>query len=86
MGRYFRNMETNKIEIYLEKEDYGALDPAIKDEIRRHFLLRTKSGDTSCFPERNARGLVVRSSRTCTSQSRSQRKSVWKTKEKSVRD
>ena len=38
MGRYFRNMETNKLEIYLEREDYGALDPAIKDEIRRHFL------------------------------------------------
>ena len=42
MGRYFRNMETNKLEIYLEKEDYGALDPAIKDEIRRHFLFSRK--------------------------------------------
>lgn len=42
MGRYFRNMETNKIEIYLGKEDYGALDPAIKDEIRRHFLFSRK--------------------------------------------
>lgn len=42
MGRYFRNMETNKLEIYLEKEDYGALDPSIKDEIRRHFLFSRK--------------------------------------------
>ena len=42
MGRYFRNMETNKIELYLEREDYGALDPAIKDEIRRNFLFSRK--------------------------------------------
>jgi len=42
MGRYFRNMETNKLEIYLEKEDYSTLDPSIRDEIRRHFLFSRK--------------------------------------------
>ena len=42
MGRYFRNMETNKLEIYLEKDDYSALDPSVRDEIRRHFLFSRK--------------------------------------------
>lgn len=42
MGRYFRNMETNKLEMYFEKEEYGALDPSIKDEIRRYFLFSRK--------------------------------------------
>lgn len=44
MGEYFRNMTTNKLEMYIGKEEYGKLDPAIKDKIKRHFLFSRKKG------------------------------------------
>ena len=44
MGEFFRNMTTNKLEMYIGKEEYGKLDPVLKDKIKRHCLFSRKKG------------------------------------------
>lgn len=44
MSEYIKNMETGKIELHFEKEDYLALPEDSKREIKSNFLFSRKSG------------------------------------------
>lgn len=44
MGYYIRNMETGKLELHFEKEEYMALSEDIKSTIKSNFLFSRKSG------------------------------------------
>lgn len=43
MGEYFRNMETNKLELHFSKEEYAELPDETKREIRSNFLFSRKA-------------------------------------------
>lgn len=42
MNYYITNMETHKLELHFEKEDYLALPENLKKEINRNFLFSRK--------------------------------------------
>ena len=44
MSEYIMNMETQKLELYFEKEDYVALPDELKKEIKSNFLFSRKHG------------------------------------------
>lgn len=44
MGEYFRNMETNKLELHFTREEYMALSNDQKSEVRSNFLFSKRSG------------------------------------------
>lgn len=44
MGEYFRNMETNKLELHFTREEYMALSNDQKTEVRSNFLFSKRSG------------------------------------------
>ena len=43
MGEYFRNMETNKLELHFSKEEYAELPDETRQEIRSNFLFSRKA-------------------------------------------
>ena len=44
MGSYFRNMETNKLELHFDRAEYMALSDEQKSKIKSNFLFSRRSG------------------------------------------
>ena len=56
MDYYITNMETHKLELHFEKEDYLALPENLKKEINRNFLFSGKSNAWVQMVERPGKG------------------------------